>query len=695
MEQKNEFVSNRDAIDVLNDRLELQYVELERVQSKLHSVVVRTVSLKSRQKKDEPSSDDDDPDYLRRYQKQSEDRLSRRREFDRKAEQDEKELQEHLAKQREKLNGLRLQKTQLLCDIATHSSDCDHYREKLKRIELQKLNLAQQVHHSQMEYDASVAQLGEKQAILDSMRNAADQLRRNLEENIRQFQALSVEPRTVSAVTSKPTDEVMTSPPASTAASAELTEEVLVDIDLDPAERAELDAEMEESLSSSTMTRKSPSRSEAPSAESDRPLAKRPRLSPRESSSSPSPSPPPPSPGRGLPTSKLPRIPKVAPPVLADVPDDLVVDQVLASKLFHRNVENNEGRIGKEDPRSFRNLLLLTDDIGSRTCLGRPLDSFFGRRDPLCSKLVGLPNPVVDCSATFDVLPVRTWHVSINGFAIFFGADPLVTLSDPDFLPMVKKSLNFPEDLDFDGLFILGGTNDFINVADPAFVVKWERSHPEMRLSFTHEELGKFLLQKLQDFARKIDLFCGFVGAGSCPGVSSVTFAPSGTVGYGPDAVRSLVFHFGKLVEDSRCNQVLLPAELRAQEMVAWLPLPVYADEAFVPSRTPSEFKRFLTIKAYAMFARDMVNRAAVYCSGLSLGDKPSPLRIYACGGLLPMLSPAGKHYRGRSPVDRKHHHDGQLCTVISKAVEVVGLRSNFYAVEDQEVSRTSCLLVF
>jgi hypothetical protein len=241
--------------------------------------------------------------------------------------------------------------------------------------------------------------------------------------------------------------------------------------------------------------------------------------------------------------------------------------------------------------------------------------------------------------------------------------------------------------LDFDGIFILGGINDFINVADPTFVVKWERAHPDVRLSFSHEELGKFLLRKVQEFARKIDIFCGFVGAGSCPGMSLVKFAPSETIGYGVNAVRSLVFHFGKLVEDFRCDQVLLPSELRSQEMVAWLPLPVYADEAFVPCRNPGDFKRFLTVKSYAMFARDMVNRAAVYCSGLSLGDHPSSLRLFACGGLLPMISPEGKHYRGRSPADRKHHHNGQICTVIGKAVEVVGLRSNFYAIEEQEVS--------
>ncbi len=366
---------------------------------------------------------------------------------------------------------------------------------------------------------------------------------------------------------------------------------------------------------------------------------------------------------------------------MADVPPGLVVDQVLASKLFRRNL------IGQKNPREYQNLLILTDELGSRTCFGRPLDCLFGRRDPLCSKLVGLPHPVVDCSATFDVLHFRTWHVSLNGFALFFGADPLVTLCAPEFISMVKNSLSFPEDLEFDGVLIQGEANDFLNVADPAFVVKWERSHPEMRLSLSVEELGKFLLQKLQDFARKNDLFCGFVGAGSCPGIGDVKFSPSETVGYGPDAVRSLMFHFGHLIETARCDQILLSAELRAKEVVAWLPLPVYDDAAFVPPKNFGEFKRFLTVKAYAMFARDMVNRAAVYCSGLSHGDPPSPLKIFACGGLLLMISPDGKHFRGRSPADRKHHHNGQLCTVINKAVEVVGIRSNFYGINDQRVS--------
>ncbi len=299
MEQKSEFTSNRDAIGAVNDRLDIQRDELEHVQAELHDAVVRTADLRFKKEQLDQFLRDEDPEHLRRCREVDEERLSRHRSFDQKAELEERELRDHIAKQKAKLNELRLQKTQFLCDISTLSSDCDHYREKLKKNQLKKANLEQQVHHSQLEYETSVSQLAEKQTMLASMRNVADQLSKNLDENIRQFQALSFDAYAVDPVTFKPSDVRMKSPSPSIDNSAEATEGGALDVDLAPEERAELDAVMVES----------PPRSAALSTESGQPLCKKRRLSPRESSSSPSPSPPPPSPGRGLPTSQLPRIP--------------------------------------------------------------------------------------------------------------------------------------------------------------------------------------------------------------------------------------------------------------------------------------------------------------------------------------------------------------------------------------------------
>jgi hypothetical protein len=111
---------------------------------------------------------------------------------------------------------------------------------------------------------------------------------------------------------------------------------------------------------------------------------------------------------------------------------------------------------------------------------------------------------------------------------------------------------------------------------------------------------------------------------------------------------------------------------------VAYLPLPIYDDEAFLKLRDVSDFRRTLKVDAYPMFVRDMLNRGAVYMSHMLITDEGYSALLFACAGELPMAKMDGSDLVvGKDPKE-PHSHNGISCDVTPHPSRGLGTNLSF-----------------
>jgi hypothetical protein len=361
------------------------------------------------------------------------------------------------------------------------------------------------------------------------------------------------------------------------------------------------------------------------------------------------------------------------------------IHQELASNMFRTLV--TDGVVEGRNPLipGQTHVLIVTDDVGTKTVFGDPKDCFFGRIDRKADRFVGLPNKVVDCSETFKALTplgVRVWHVALQGLCVYFGEDSRLVVTHPNFFNQLKELLNLPSTHEFPAILILAGGNDGLNVTNPEFVKKWSEETGQ-QLSWEFGFLSNFLLDKIEDLAQTAGRFYGYLGAGPCHGIlSRRARLRDSVVG---ESVLPFFFHLNCMLESRRLQQLQLTEAQLSQIFVAWLPLPVYEDSAFLRPRTTDEFRRGLVVEAYLMFARDMLNRTSMYCSHFESTRSPSRFLVYACGGRLPttdgetVLRGCGPHVR--------HSHGNQMCPGVEKACPTRGLKASLLLPLEQHVS--------
>jgi hypothetical protein len=345
------------------------------------------------------------------------------------------------------------------------------------------------------------------------------------------------------------------------------------------------------------------------------------------------------------------RIPKKAP----NVGPIRIAHQALASQFFVRPDTEGvvEGRIELGDE---YNLLILTDDVGMKTCLGDPTDSFFGRVDPHSEELVGIPGHIVNCSQSMRSLGMRVWHVGIQGLCVFFTTDDRLCLTNRKFLPQVCRLLGLREDFPFHGILILAGGNDAVNLVDKDFVARWKRTR-DSRVPTSFGNLTEFIVERIEYLADSTKKIIGYLGAGSMPALQSVKASARDQVC--GSAVQPFLFHLNTKVEERRHRQIQPGFEEEIR--VVYLPLPIYDDEAFLKLRSSSDARRTLKLEAYLMFVRDVHNRAAVYLSHF-LEPETYTYKLFGCGGLLPTAKIDGSDLlAGKGPQD-DHLHDGVSC---------------------------------
>jgi hypothetical protein len=132
-------------------------------------------------------------------------------------------------------------------------------------------------------------------------------------------------------------------------------------------------------------------------------------------------------------------------------------------------------------------------------------------------------------------------------------------------------------------------------------------------------------------------------------------------------------------VEQRRRQQI--QPEFEEEIRVAYLPLPIYDDEAFLKLRNSSDVRRTLKLEAYPMFVRDVQNRAAVYLSHFL--DNYT-YKLFSCGGLLPTAKMDGSDLLlGKGP-EEDHLHDGVSC--IGTHCVAAGLRTGLEFPLEQKV---------
>jgi hypothetical protein len=351
--------------------------------------------------------------------------------------------------------------------------------------------------------------------------------------------------------------------------------------------------------------------------------------------------------------SSLPRIPKK----IRNVDSVRIVHQVLASQVFGRP---NEQRVveGKKPSGTEFNLLIVTDEVGMKTCLGAPTDSFFGRIDPHSAELVGVPGQVVNCSESLQSLGVRIWHVGIQGLCVHFSTDDRLCISNRKFLPRLRRLLGVAEDFPFDGILALVGANDAVNLVISKFMDRWKRTKDAF-VPTTFDGLTDFVLEQMKYWADLEERVIGYLGAGSMPALQIAK-------ALGRDllcnsSVQPFVFHLNTKVETHRQEQLHVAHE--APLKVAFLPLPIYDDEAFSKLCDATGVRRTLKVDAYSMFVGDVLNRGAVYMSHLLRSDEEYEATVFACAGALPTSKIDGSDVvAGKNPKEA-HVHNGISCT--------------------------------
>jgi hypothetical protein len=302
---------------------------------------------------------------------------------------------------------------------------------------------------------------------------------------------------------------------------------------------------------------------------------------------------------------------------------------------------------------------------------------------------VRVPNKVVDCSETFKALTpsgVRVWHVALQGLCVYFGEDSRLIVTDPNFFVLMNELLNLPSTHVFPAILILAGGNDGLNLTNPDFVRKWSEETGE-RLDLTFGNLSNFILDKIEDMAQGVGRFYGYLGAGPCHGIlSRRARLTDSVVG---ESVLPFFFHLNCMLEGRRLQQLQFTEAQLAKVFIAWLPLPVYEDTAFLRPHNVDEFRRGLVVEAYPMFVRDVLNRSSMYLSHFDASRTASRFQLYGCGGRLPSTD-GETVFRGCGPHVR-HSHGNQMCPGMDKACPARGLKASLLLPLEQHVSSSCC----
>jgi hypothetical protein len=173
----------------------------------------------------------------------------------------------------------------------------------------------------------------------------------------------------------------------------------------------------------------------------------------------------------------------------------------------------------------------------------------------------------------------------------------------------------------------------------------------------------------------------GYLGSGSMPALQK-TKALGRDVVCG-SSVQPFLFHLNTKVETRRQEQ-LQPGYNNVLR-VAYLPLTIYDDEAFLKLRDVSDVRRTLKVGAYPMFVRDMLNRGAVYMSHLLMADEGYEAYLFACAGELPMAKMDGSDLvPGKDPKE-SHAHNGVSCAMAPRQAR--GLETSLSYPLEQKVS--------
>jgi hypothetical protein len=255
-------------------------------------------------------------------------------------------------------------------------------------------------------------------------------------------------------------------------------------------------------------------------------------------------------------------------------------------------------------------------------------------------------------------LGVRIWHVGIQGLCVYFSTDDRLCLTDRLFLPQLRRLLGVAEDFPFDGILALAGANDAVNLVNSDFMARWKRTKDAF-VPTTFGGLTDFVVEQMEYWADQQEgKVIGYLGSGSMPALQK-TKALGRELVCG-SSVQPFLFHLNTKVENRRQEQ-LQPGYDEILK-VAYLPLPIYDDEAFLKLRDVSDVWRTLKVDAYPMFVRDILNRGAIYMSHLQIEDHQT--FVFACAGELPMAKMDGSDLVvGKDPKE-DHAHNGISCSV-------------------------------
>jgi hypothetical protein len=278
------------------------------------------------------------------------------------------------------------------------------------------------------------------------------------------------------------------------------------------------------------------------------------------------------------------------------------------------------------------------------------------------------------------------WHVGIQGLCVFFATDDRLCLTNRKFLPQVCRLLGLPEDFPFDGIMVLAGGNDAVNLVDKDFVTRWKRTR-DSYVPTSFGDLTEFIVERVEYLGDSTKKIIGYLGAGSMPALQTIKASSRDRVC--ESAVQPFLFHLNTKVEQRRIQQI--QPEFEEEIRVVYLPLPIYDDEAFLKLRNSSDVRRTLKLDAYSMFVRDVQNRGAVYCSHF-LESETYTYKLFSCGGQLPMAKMDGSDFvEGKGP-EKDHSHNGVACTGTHLVAN--GLRTGFEFLLEQKVRLLLSLVV-